>query len=252
MLEGLELHAVDVISLSAIHQRGNQHRHDWDELVYVLSGSYRVQVDGENAVGGVGASFCYPAGHPHRPHRPLRTDAGARILLVQWSGGAPEQLRRAEDPQGRLRSGLMWLWYFFHDRPAPPSDVVAGVLRAVLHQRQARTSAAGDGIVSRACRFMGQNLRDNLDLAQVAAVTGVGASTLNRSFRAELDTTPMAWRRQLKVETALVLLRDSKMDLATIAREVGVATPFHLSYLVKAATGRSPSSWRPAIASRPS
>jgi AraC-like DNA-binding protein len=240
---GPRVESVDQFSLGILPISQREHCHAWHELIFVISGQYLVEIGDHRLEGQTGTSFAYPAGFRHRP---LRCSDPARIVLVKWQHDAAISTRtlRVEDPTGRIRTGLMWLWDVFNDRPRAPRPALDGLLTAVLHQREAAPDDPGDGPVARARRYLLQNLRASISLGEVATAVGVSPSTLTRGFQAELETTPMAWRRRMRVERAMALLRDSDLDLKAIAHEVGVATPFHLSHLIRQATGRPPRAWR--------
>ena len=57
------------------------HLHAFHELVYVISGDYVVEVDGDRLRLDPGMSIVYPAACPHTP----TTGLDLVIMLVQWN-----------------------------------------------------------------------------------------------------------------------------------------------------------------------
>jgi transcriptional regulator GlxA family with amidase domain len=63
-------------------------------------------------------------------------------------------------------------------------------------------------------------------------------------FKVATGTTLRAYRRDLRLSHALVLLRDTSDDLATIAFATGFASHSHFTLWFRRALGRSPSGQR--------
>lgn len=225
--------------LTGIHP--GVHSHTWHELVLILEGTYRVEVEGVAYTGGPGASFCYAAGRVHRP----TGEGGLRLLLVWWRDD-PDIARRplcGEDGDGRLAAACHWLWEWAH-HPGPPPPVVDSLLQVVLHLHGQDRSQLAGGVVARARAYLEQNLAHSPRLADLSRAVGMGPAQLNRRFRSELGIAPMQLLRRLRLERAVALLRDGSLSVAEIARSVGYRSPSHLSDQLVRHTGRRPGHYR--------
>ena len=86
-------------------------------------------------------------------------------------------------------------------------------------------------------------------LAAWAAGTGASARTLTRLFRSELGTTFVQWRQQVLLARA-VPLAARKVPMASIAAELGYASPSAFAAMVRRSVGAPPSRFLRASESR--
>ena len=77
-------------------------------------------------------------------------------------------------------------------------------------------------------------------LAAWAADTGASARTLTRLFRSELGTSFLQWRQQVLLARA-VPLAARKLPMASIAAELGYASPSAFAAMVRRSVGAPPS-----------
>lgn len=80
-----------------------------------------------------------------------------------------------------------------------------------------------------ALAVMETHLSDPLSLDDLARVSGVGVRHLTRLFDQHLDSTPMLFYRQLRIEHAQRLLHQTALTIAEVAAAVGYSTPSHFS-----------------------
>ena len=86
-------------------------------------------------------------------------------------------------------------------------------------------------------------------LAAWAADTGASARTLTRLFRSELGTSFLQWRQQVLLARA-VPLAARKLPMASIAAELGYASPSAFAAMVRRSVGAPPSRFLRASESR--
>ena len=86
-------------------------------------------------------------------------------------------------------------------------------------------------------------------LAAWAADTGASARTLTRLFRSELGTSFLRWRQQVLLARA-VPLAARKLPMASIAAELGYASPSAFAAMVRRSVGAPPSRFLRASESR--
>jgi AraC-like DNA-binding protein len=87
-------------------------------------------------------------------------------------------------------------------------------------------------------------------LAAWAADTGASARTMSRLFRSELGTSFVQWRQQVLLARA-VPLAARKLPMATIAAELGYASPSAFTAMVRRSVGAPPSRFLRVSGSRP-
>jgi AraC-like DNA-binding protein len=99
--------------------------------------------------------------------------------------------------------------------------------------------------VDDAQRHILANLHDPaLTLDAIARAVHVTPVHLIRSFRAEHDSTPIAYLWQRRVALGVDLLTNTGLPIATVAERCGFKTAHHFSRRVKQATGLPPAALR--------
>jgi AraC-like DNA-binding protein len=77
-------------------------------------------------------------------------------------------------------------------------------------------------------------------VAELASSTGLSRAAFARRFTSVLGEPPMAYLTRWRILLAADLLLDPSVTIATVARQVGYATPFALSAAFKRELGTSP------------
>ncbi|MFF5014859.1 GlxA family transcriptional regulator [Streptomyces sp. NPDC001165] len=129
-------------------------------------------------------------------------------------------------------------------RMASPAlaDLVARYL--VVDERPSQSAytipsalAQSDPLVAAFERWARRHLDTPNSLAEAARALGVSERTLQRTVRRVLNTTPVRFVQDLRVEQATHLLRTTDLSLETIARKVGYEHAATLRTLLRDRTG---------------
>ncbi|MFY2559997.1 helix-turn-helix transcriptional regulator [Corallococcus terminator] len=129
-------------------------------------------------------------------------------------------------------------------------ETVFALLEVVASDRQrAEAPARGDRgarrrTVGRVRALLAAQLAANLSLDTVAKEARCSPFHLMRLFQAETGLSLRAYRRQLRVLTALQRLAEGERDLARLALELGFSHHSHLSQSVRQVLGKSPARLR--------
>lgn len=83
-----------------------------------------------------------------------------------------------------------------------------------------------------------------VSLDQLAVVAGVSRATITRLFRTHLQTSPLAWVLQTRIDAAKVLLTTTSLPVSEVARRCGFPDAYYFSRQFRLRTGSSPSTWR--------
>jgi AraC-like DNA-binding protein len=102
----------------------------------------------------------------------------------------------------------------------------------------------GSPLIRRACDLLGRNLRERLDLYEVARELGLKYDAFRRRFRAEAGMAPNQYRLRRRLEAAQQALLKSPRPIKTIAYDFGFCNPFFFSAQFKRLTGLSPRVFR--------
>ena len=129
-------------------------------------------------------------------------------------------------------------------RMASPAlaDLVARYL--VVDERPSQSAytipsalAQSDPLIAAFERWARRHLDTPNSLAEAARALGVSERTLQRTVRRVLNTTPVRFVQDLRVEQATHLLRTTDLSLETIARKVGYEHAATLRALLRDRTG---------------
>ncbi|PWE33791.1 AraC family transcriptional regulator [Maritimibacter sp. 55A14] len=157
---------------------------------------------------------------------------------VTCAGGtAPMDLMHAliAERHGTVFAQLVSDWFLHTDiRPS------GGPQRGGLVARVGTTSAP----VLHAVEAMESHVADPLSLAQLARAAGVSARQLNRLFVARTGKSAMRYYRELRLDKAQNLLRNSALSLTEIALAAGFSSSSHFARAYGAHFGAAPSRLR--------
>ncbi|MBQ6506427.1 MAG: helix-turn-helix transcriptional regulator [Clostridia bacterium] len=85
--------------------------------------------------------------------------------------------------------------------------------------------------------------RDNLSLAEMAAISRMPMETFRKRFVAEVGMPPLSYVLHCKMERAKELLRDQNCSVRQAGAAVGMQDPYHFSKQFKNIVGISPSAF---------
>ncbi|MFQ5621778.1 MAG: GlxA family transcriptional regulator [Paracoccaceae bacterium] len=170
-----------------------------------------------------------------RLERSLYVIDGKRITCA--GGVAPMDLMHAiiETHHGPAFARQVSDWFLHTDiRPA------AGQQRAGLVERV----GSNDRAILDTVEAMESHVADPLTLAQLARAAAVSPRQLNRAFREKLGRTTMKYYRDIRLEAARRLIRNSALPMTEIALATGFASSSHLSKSYRQRYGQPPSALR--------
>lgn len=157
-------------------------------------------------------------------------------LLHSVMSRATTELHAAQRPKLRVAQDLI----------AELKQRLPGVAQNVLSQTAAAAGAKPSTrfeMVRRANlakAFLDANIDRHVDLAELAAVTGVSPFRLLAAFQHCFGQTPANYHRQLRLQLALDEARRRQVPLASIVDEYGFADASSFSHAYRRAFGRAP------------
>lgn len=104
--------------------------------------------------------------------------------------------------------------------------------------------SANDNVISKAERWVSQNISRQFEMAELTTHLGIGSRTFARRLQDCLSLTPIQFVQRMRVEKALALLQVSNISLEEISHLVGYNNPASLAKLIKKQTGKTASSLR--------
>jgi AraC family transcriptional regulator len=122
----------------------------------------------------------------------------------------------------------------------------AGAAPRITVRVDARQRALGEALRARLAR----RLDERASLGVLARELGASPFALCRAFKAQTGMTMSSWRRQVRLQAALVRVLDSDQHLLAIALDLGFASHSHLTREFRATFGTTPSELRHGVRSR--
>ncbi|MEM7354612.1 MAG: AraC family transcriptional regulator [Acidobacteriota bacterium] len=126
--------------------------------------------------------------------------------------------------------------------PAALREILYLVLRGeqghLLHQLALR-DARSQG-VTRALRYIQENLEERLDVPKIAQEAGMSVSSLHHNFKRATTLTPVQYLKQIRLHRARQLILDEGCQAAEAALRVGYESPSQFSREFKRFFGLPP------------
>lgn len=223
----------------------SQHKHPHHELVVIQRGRLRVHVSDQKYLACPGDILLYPREMIHEEwaedNEPVLTWA-----CVFQSDGITSPLI-CHDSEGRvqeLMSKLTWLFLISrYPRFGEPAACLP-VLQAILTELDRLTDQSPQTMIQRVRGYILAHIAEPFTLDDLSAVSGLSKYHFVRHYRSITGRTPMEDARVLRVTQAYHLVEGTLLPLHEIGALVGIPDPFHLSRLLKAMFGMSPSHLR--------
>ncbi|MCP4133621.1 MAG: helix-turn-helix transcriptional regulator [bacterium] len=108
------------------------------------------------------------------------------------------------------------------------------------------TPAQSLSLVERVISFLTDNYQDKITIADLCARFETNRNTLAKKFKEETGSSVMDSLAHIRIQMALVLLKETALPVADILYRVGYNDAAHFGRTFKKITGRSPSEYRAA------
>jgi AraC-like DNA-binding protein len=220
-------------------------RHAYAQLVLPLGGAVLLDIEGRQdrldpLRGACVAPGAWHAQCAHGPNESLILDVDAAALshpawdrlldrpFMPLGPGARKLVEFMGVMRAQTASGLLQGWVpllldtLALDAPRPASRLAALLARVEAEPGLAWTTDA------------------------MARSAGLSVSRLHALFRAELDTSPHAWLRDVRLARARAWLADTSRPIAEIALATGFSDQTALTRALRDATGMTPGAYRRA------
>ncbi|AXK34519.1 helix-turn-helix domain-containing protein [Streptomyces armeniacus] len=126
-----------------------------------------------------------------------------------------------------------------------PLERDGGQAQFIVHEPPAPDGATLEPLL----RWMTENSRQELTLADIAARAGMSTRTLNRRFREQTGTTPLQWLQHTRIRHAQHLLETTAHSVERIAAQTGFGSPTAFRDRFRRHVGTSPYAYRRAFRS---
>ncbi|HRK29641.1 MAG TPA: DNA-binding transcriptional regulator [Tepidisphaeraceae bacterium] len=104
-----------------------------------------------------------------------------------------------------------------------------------------------DETVAAAARFIRENAARPIGVEDVLEEVAAGRRTLERRFREEMGRSLLDEIRRVRIERAMQLLRDTSMDMPTIAEKCGFSSQARFATVFRKESGGTPTAYRKRV-----
>ena len=132
--------------------------------------------------------------------------------------------------------------------PSDANDFMIKILRTYCRLVQKHSLEKFSPLIRSVIMTIEHDLTEDLSLAALAAERNVSPAYLSTRFKKETGKTLTAFVNEQRIENAKHLLRNSALQIQTIAQHCGILDFHYFCRIFKAATGRTPSEYRSDIA----
>ena len=240
------------------------HLHKELELCVVLSGSCRVSTDRQSFEAGPGEILLFDAGSSHEL---CASGAPARLLTLQISNSFCARfypqirsirfgcrgLSSCLGPALR-RAMLLALSNYQRDTPEAPFACMAqinaifaillgGTPYRVLSDTENMTQTRNAERMHRILHYLETHYSEPVRLSEIAEREGLTQTYLSHLFREQLHIPFQDYLGRLRLEAAMLLLRQSDTTLTDAAYACGFSDPKYLNRSFQKNLGMSPRQW---------
>ena len=170
------------------------------------------------------------------------------LSLAGISGSQPIYTARSPEA-GRLLQDEML--YIVNHADASPTHLIAHgfLFLDQLVQSSANRHPPGeyrlrDFYIKEALTFIEQNFQRDISIEEIAEVCGLNRSYFGKVFRGAVGESPQAYLLHYRMARAAQLLKETRLSIGEIAREVSYDNQLHFSRAFKNVHGVSPREYR--------
>ena len=225
-------------------------------LLYVVSGSGYVMLDGRNTTIGEGTLVLLDCYQPHS----YGTEAGWDILWVHMDGAQARAYYNAiaqghnlcvflPDPYRAMRSLEKIFRMYHHDKRASEALInqyLVAVLTELLVSGTERENDSAGGNMEELLTYITQNIDRPLTLEELAKRAALSPFYFSRVFKRETGYTPHEYLINARVNAAKFYLKTTQHANKEIAFRCGFTSESSFCTVFKRVTGVTPQTYRNA------
>lgn len=101
--------------------------------------------------------------------------------------------------------------------------------------------------VIKAMEYIKANYTEDFPISDLGSTCGISESRLYHLFCSDLDSTPVSYRNEIRIEKAALLLHGSEMSVEDVGMAVGFNSTVYFRKVFKKETGLNPGQYRDMI-----
>lgn len=266
----------EIISLHkltfGIADRNIGEAHDYPEILFVLNGESHVVVDGNHLTVKAGEMLMYA---PNAYHSGCGKNKFANVLIISFKTDSKKlknhynKVIALEPKMQNEFVDIMDMSFnaFTYDfsptgkrslilkegARSSDTEIIKKKLEAFLlalgsnEKKKQNSNTKHQEELFLVIQTLNAHIKENLSLAEMAELNTMSESKLKLLFREQLNTSPLVYFQQLKVEEAKRLLHNFNLSVTEISDELGFSSVHYFSRFFKKHIGASPREYVLAI-----
>nr|WP_245249313.1 AraC family transcriptional regulator [Vagococcus allomyrinae] len=98
--------------------------------------------------------------------------------------------------------------------------------------------------MTKSIRYLNEHLSESISLVELATYLNISQSYLSSIYNKYLNTSPIDYLIQIRIEQACRYLKMTDLKIYEIAKKVGYQDPYYFSRIFKKITGFTPKNYR--------
>ncbi len=254
-LAGIDFKKVQVLYCKRLNQHSTiwnleNHSHRYLELMFFLKGRASIDIGGKIISPNAYDMVAYLPFREHRETVDLQKKVDMICMLIDCDfppAGLSEYILLHD-----LNRSLGWLFARFEEEYRTNSLhsrlLMNCYLEAIL-LNVSRLLKQDDNLgaavsVNQLIAYINENYQSELTVESLARTFHVSPSYLHKIFRKQLNTSPIQYISNIKINEAQYLLSTSDLSIVQIAERCGFGDSRYFSRVFKCAAGISPSQYR--------
>lgn len=117
-------------------------------------------------------------------------------------------------------------------------------LRSTIKELEEYRKNELNGLISKAMRYIDQNYQNNINLDDVAKTVNMSYHYFSKFFKDSTGQNFTDYLTELRIEKAMLILKDTNVNIKAVCYEVGYSDPNYFSKIFKKNTGMTPTEYR--------
>ena len=234
------------------HQRFHSHGYNEVELHYFVGGDGTFLNGNKRYTITSGSLFLPTAETPHQIEASIKNPLTYYAILFECSEHQELFDRLERRNPIHLGTGRRFFFEEIRDKAfreeqelrISAAHQILGLLYGLGAERSDPVAQKENIIIERALDYMQNHIFDKLSLTEIASHVQRDASYFVRLFKRYMNTTPMQYYANLRLEAARAFLANTSLSVKEVAAKLQYCSEFHFSKQFKQSTGMSPTAYR--------
>ena len=230
-----------------------EHRSSHSELIHILQGTVTVQTSDYSVNGKKGDTIYTPANIIHRDI--FNPDSNFEVYFIQFRWQEENSIRQQFSPaqlnnisslpynQQLIKLNLLEILYTF----ARESAIEIGIKQI---EQDDINKIRRMQIMNDAKDFIRKNFNHPISLEDIAEALDISPYYLSRIFSSASGFTLSSYLMRIRMEQALKLIEDNRLNISEIAHKVGYNDSHYFSKVFKSYFHSTPTAYRAALSIR--